>query len=94
MDIKHEKIDNKGQFVAYIDNKEVGKMTYSVAGDDKIIIDHTEANPEYSGQGIGKHMLYAAVQFSRENGIKIIPLCPFAKKMMDRDVSLQDVLVK
>lgn len=67
-------------------------MTYSWAGKDKFIIDHTEVAPEFSGKGIGKKMLVKAVEYARENGIKIIPLCPFAKKMMLKDTELQDVL--
>ena len=33
------------------------------------------------------------VKFARENNIKIIPLCPFAKSVFDRTESIRDVLI-
>lgn len=83
---------NKGAFRA-IDNQTIaGEMTYSHAGPDKIIIDHTEVNPDYKGQGIGTKLLSGAVDYARKNHLKIMPLCPFAKSVFDKDPSLGDVL--
>ena len=59
-------------------------MTFTQAGEDKIIIDHTEVSEELRGTGAGKQMVQAAVEWCREFGIKILPLCPFAKAMMDK----------
>ena len=67
-------------------------MTYSKAGADKIIIDHTEVSEELKGQGAGKKLVVAAVEKARKEGFKILPLCPFAKATIQKDASLQDVL--
>lgn len=82
----------KGQFKAVEGNNELGKMTYVWAGEGKIIIDHTIGNPDFPGRNVGKHMLNDAVKFARENNLKIIPLCPFAKKMFDKTEEIRDVL--
>ena len=37
-------------------------------------------------------MVLAAVDFARKNGLKIIPLCPFANATFQKNVDLQDVL--
>lgn len=84
MDIEQEPGSTKGRFVAREDGKELGEMTYSVAGTDKIIIDHTEGFPGSEGKGVGLKLLDAVIAFARESGIRILPLCPFARKMMDR----------
>ncbi|QBQ40582.1 GNAT family N-acetyltransferase [Sphingobacterium psychroaquaticum] len=84
--------DRKGFFKATEDGKEAGRMTYSWAGDSKIIIDHTEVNAEFNGRGVGKQMVMAAVDFARENNIKILPLCPFAKSVFDKTEEIKDVL--
>lgn len=73
-------------------DSKAGEMTYVWAGDSKFIIDHTEVDPKYAGQGLGKQLVDAAVAFAREKDIRIIPLCPFAKKMFERHPELQDVL--
>lgn len=92
MEIIHEQKENKGAFIAMSDGKKAGEMTYSKAGDDKIIIDHTEVDEAFGGQGVGKKMVLEAVKFARENHIKIFPLCPFVKATFQKDASLQDVL--
>ncbi|HUH25430.1 MAG TPA: GNAT family N-acetyltransferase [Flavobacterium sp.] len=92
MDIIHERNDIKGVFTAEEDGVKAGEMTYSQAGPDKIIIDHTEVNPEFKGRGIGKIMVMAAVGYAREKNIKILPLCPFAKAAFDKNKDIQDVL--
>ena len=92
MEIIHEKTDSKGIFIAKEEGRKAGEMTYSQAGTDKIIIDHTEVNPEFKGKGVGKDLVYAAVAYAREHNIKIMPLCPFAKATFDKNEEIQDVL--
>lgn len=89
----NQKNDEKhGSFEATIDGSKAGLMTYTWAGEERFIIDHTEVEEAYNGKGVGKEMLIKAVEFARENGKKIIPLCPFAKATFQKNEDLQDVL--
>lgn len=90
--IKKEETGSKGAFVAYEENKKIGEMSYSIAGTDKIIVDHTEVAPEQKGKSIGKILLQKVVEHARDNNLKIIPLCPFAKAMFEKNVDIRDVL--
>ncbi|HQE33951.1 MAG TPA: GNAT family N-acetyltransferase [Flavobacterium alvei] len=83
---------SKGYFYVSVNGKQEGKMTFVFAGNDKIIIDHTEVNPGNNGKGYGKKMVAKAVEYAREKNIKIIPLCPFAKKVFDKTPEFRDVL--
>lgn len=75
----------KGAFVALTaDKKLAGQMTFSKAGDSLFIIDHTEVEPSFEGQGVGKKLVQAAIAYIREKGVKVIPLCPFAKGYFDK----------
>lgn len=82
----------KGAFEAFEGDTKAGEMTYTWAGEDKIIIDHTDVDPDFGGKGVGKAMVLAAVEFAREKGIRIMPLCPFAKSVFDKNEDLKDVL--
>ncbi len=93
MEIIHVKGSKRGYFKAEENGTEVGMMTYVYADSQKIIIDHTEVNPEFEGQGVGKSMVMAAVDFARENDIKILPLCTFAKSVFNKTPEIADVLV-
>ena len=84
--------DKKGSFFIEIEGKQEAEMTFVFAGEDKIIIDHTGVNPGNEGKGLGKQMVDQAVTYARENNIKIIPLCPFAKKVFDKTPEFRDVL--
>ena len=84
--------DNKGAFYIEVEGKEEAMMTFVFVGVDKIIIDHTEVNPGNEGKGFGKKMVTKAVEFAREKGIKIVPLCPFAKSVFDKTPEFRDVL--
>jgi len=67
-------------------------MTFSVAGNDLIIIDHTDVHENYRGQGLGRILLDALVEKARVEHFKILPLCPYARSEFEKDPSLRDVL--
>ncbi len=92
MDIKHIHETNKGVFSVEEKNEVLAKLEYSMAGEDKMIISHTEVNPILSGKGVGKQLVAKAVDYAREHKIKILPLCPFAKAIFDKVPEYNDVL--
>lgn len=93
IEVKQNNNEKNGDFEAFIDGNHAGLMTYTWAGDERFIIDHTEVEEAYNGKGVGKEMLLAAVDFARKNNKTIIPLCPFAKATFQKHEELQDVLV-
>ena len=94
MDIQHESGETKGAFYIEKDGKRVAEITYSKLGNTQIIIDHTEVSDALKGQDVGRSLVEHAVAHARDNNLKVIPLCPFAKSIIERDESLQDVLRK
>lgn len=91
MDIQQIEHGSKGGFVIEKDNKRLAEMTYSKAGDKLIIIDHTDVSDELRGQGAGKQLVMKAVEYARNNNIKILPLCPFARSVFDKTPEIADV---
>lgn len=92
MDIEIKEEDTKGAAIAKEAGKKLGEMTFSVAGTNFIIIDHTQVEDGHQGTGVGKEMLLKVVEMARERELKIIPLCPFANAMFQKDSEIQDVL--
>ena len=90
----HEEESAKGLFQMIRDGEVVARMTYSRMDDHNIIIDHTAVDPKLKGTGTGKEIVFHAVAWARENDHKVLPLCPFAKAMIERYPELQDVLRK
>ncbi|MBR9847055.1 MAG: N-acetyltransferase [Algicola sp.] len=93
MNIEHESNSNKGRFYYEVDGVQKANMTYSKAGSDKLIIDHTEVDESLQGEGIGYKLVEASVNYAREQHIKIVPLCPFAAAVFKKKSEYSDVLV-
>ena len=96
MKFNHRIEENKGyfEFIDAMNGKEqtVAYVSYSKAGDDKIIIDHTDVRPQFKGQDLGRQLVMKAVEFAREHKIKIFPICPFTASIFQKDESIRDVL--
>lgn len=90
--VQLEEQGSKGRaFVGEAENS-MASMTYSKAGEDTIIIDHTEVDESLRGKGVGQRLLAALVKMAREKKRKVIPLCPYAKSVFQKDESIRDVL--
>lgn len=94
MEISIEESGDKGFAIAKKEGKKVGLMTFTAPAEDHIIIDHTEVEPEYEGEGIGMELLNKVVAMAREKNIKIVPECSYAAAMFQKTQSIQDVLKK
>jgi predicted GNAT family acetyltransferase len=92
MTTEHFDDGKKGYYRAMENETEAGRMTYTWAGETKLIIDHTEVNPAFKGKNIGKQLLMEVVNLARTKNLKILPLCPFAKAMFDKMEDIRDVL--
>ena len=92
MEIHQEDNGKKGSFYILLEGKKEAEMTYTWAGTHRMIIDHTEVSDALRGKSAGKQLVMKAVEFAREKGIKILPLCPFAKSVFQKTAEIQDVL--
>ena len=84
--------EHKGEFFVEQEGERLAEMTYSWAGTDKFIIDHTWVDDSLRGQKVGRQLVDRAVELARQKNVKILPLCPFAKSVFDKDSSIRDVL--
>jgi predicted GNAT family acetyltransferase len=90
-DIRKEDGETGGRYVTVVDGHEA-EMTYSKAGISRIIIHHTGVPKALGGRGVGVALVQRAVEDARAAGLKIIPLCPFAKAQIEKHKEWQDVL--
>jgi predicted GNAT family acetyltransferase len=91
MVVQHKLVDGRGMFYVGHDGGILAEMVYTLSG-NKMVIEHTEVNVELEGQGVGKTMVQTAVEYARSHNLKILPLCPFAKSVLNRMKEWQDVL--
>jgi len=91
--IEHEQTGHRGAFFVEEEGKRLAQLTYTVAG-TKIILDHTEIDDSLRGTGTGRKLVAAAVDWAREEDVRLMPLCPFARSVFDKTPGFADVLVR
>jgi len=92
MEVQHKESDGAGQFYVQADGDILARMTYAQPNDKTMIIDHTEVDAALRHQKVGYKMVASAVQHARNNGLKIVPECPFVKSVFDKKQEYHDVL--
>ena len=91
--IEHEQTGHKGAFFVEEEGKRLAQLTYTVAG-SKVILDHTEVDDTLRGTGTGRRLVIAAVDWAREEDLRLLPLCPFARSVFDKTPDFEDVLAR
>lgn len=71
--------------------EEAVEITYIKSGRDKLIITHTGVEDDYRGKGLAAKLVYQVVEKAKNEGLKIVPLCPFAKEEFARNPEYQEV---
>jgi predicted GNAT family acetyltransferase len=82
--IQQKQEGSKGSFFVEENGLLLAEMTYSMAGTELMIIDHTEVSDELRGRNVGYQLVHTAVEYARDHHIRILPLCPFAKSVFDK----------
>jgi hypothetical protein len=73
----------KGAFFIKEGNEQLGEMVVRISG-ASLTVYHTEVSPKAEGKGLAKKMLQAMVDYARNNGLKVIPLCPYVHAQFKR----------
>ena len=60
--------------------------------DGQIILPHTEAPEAFAGQGMGGLLAKAALGFAREQGLAVVPTCPFMAGYVTKHPEWHDIV--
>lgn len=85
---------HKGAAVAFLGEKLLAEMTFSLAGEHLLIIDHTQVDDQLRGQGTGRKLLALILNWAEAKHKKILPLCPYARSVFDKEPGIQHQLHK
>jgi predicted GNAT family acetyltransferase len=68
--------EKENTFETWIDGH-LCKLDYMQDGNN-LVITHVGVYPEYRGQGIAGKIMEAALEYARENSLRVIPMCSYA----------------
>lgn len=95
--IKIEKTEGQtgGRFVARVDGQTaVGELTFSRVNEKLVIADHTGVPDALAGKGVGKALVNHLIEDARQNGYRVVPLCPFVRAQSVKHPDWDDVIVR
>ena len=92
------------QDAAVVNNESAGRFEIDIEGqiavsnyrrrDDRIVFTHTEVPEQFEGRGIGNRLAVAALDFAREEGLRVVPRCRFIAAFIERHREYQDLVDK
>ncbi|HEX9938199.1 MAG TPA: GNAT family N-acetyltransferase [Longimicrobium sp.] len=78
------------QFEALVGG-EKAVLTYAEQN-GKFYVLHTEVPEAMEGHGVGSALVRAAMDYAREQGVKAVPFCAFAKAWLQRHQDYSDMV--
>jgi hypothetical protein len=69
---------DRSRYEIETDGEPGGFVQYRRAARELTLI-HTETDPRFRGRGLGGHLIAAVLEEARQQGVAVIPLCPFAR---------------
>jgi len=93
MEVKHRENAHRGSFYVEENNLVLAELTYSYAGKDKLILDQTKISAILEEDNIKETLLEAAINYVRQKKLKIVPLCPISKILIENKSEYHDVLI-
>jgi len=84
------------------DNRAEQEFTLDVGGETAvaayqreggtIVFTHTLVPPRIEGRGVGSRLIRGALDAARDQGLKVVPQCPFVRTYIDRHPAYRDLL--
>ena len=69
----------------------VGECEFEDSG-DRWVITHTGVREAYEGKGIARKLVLKIIEAARAKGVKILPVCSYAKKLIIGKEEFKDVI--
>lgn len=61
-------------------------------GPDQLVLLHTEVPPGLEGHGLGSRLARYALERAREEGLRVVPECPFQRSWLERHPEYRELL--
>jgi uncharacterized protein len=81
LDIIHNAAENR--FETRIEGQ-LSKLDYLLDG-DTIVMTHVGVYPEHRGQGVAGKLTQVALEYAKENSLRVIPMCPYIASYIRRN---------
>jgi hypothetical protein len=86
--IDREELNGVHEFVLRIDGERLGFLEFTRPEVGLMRIEYVEVSPELRGTGLGRQLVSNAVEFARDAGLRVVPICSYARAVIERDPAM------
>lgn len=90
--IDREELNGVHEFVLRIDGERLGFLEFTRPDVGVMRIEYVEVSPELRGTGLGRQLVAKAVDFARDAKLRIVPICSYARSVIQRDPAMSSLL--
>jgi predicted GNAT family acetyltransferase len=90
--IEREELNGVHQFVLRIDGEKFGFLEFTRPEVGVMRIEYVEVSPNLRGTGLGRQLVEKAVAFANEAKLRVLPICSYARAVIQRDPLLSPSL--
>ena len=83
--IEREELNGANEFVLRVDGERLGFLDYTRPEVGVMRIEYVEVSPQLRGTGLGKQLVEKAVAFAKDNSLRVVPICSYARAVIQRD---------
>lgn len=83
--------DQAHRYEIYVGETLAGFSTYHLR-DDRIVVIHTEIDPEVGRHGLGSQLVKALLDDARRRNLRVVPQCPFVAEYVRTHPEYQDLV--
>lgn len=87
-DLQH--VPDQSEYQATLNGKVVGRIEYTMRG-RRVVILHTETDPEVQGTGIARALTRFALDDVRTRGLSAVPQCSYTQRFLRDHPEYTDV---
>jgi predicted GNAT family acetyltransferase len=75
--------DGAGRFEVTVDDH-LAELTFRRDG-NRLVLEHTGVPEAIGGHGIAAHLAEAAFRYARDEGLTVVPQCPYVRAWLAKD---------
>ena len=90
--IEREELNGVHEFVLRVDGERLGFLEYTRPDVGVMRIEYVEVAPQLRGTGLGRQLVEKAVVFAQDAKLKVVPICSYARAVIQRDPAMSAAL--
>ncbi|MGH3239285.1 MAG: GNAT family N-acetyltransferase [Spirillospora sp.] len=82
----------RNRYEIRLDGELAGFVEYEAGEEGSVALVHTKVLSAFEGKGVGGSLARGVLDDLRARGLRVVPICPFIKKWIDRHPDYQELV--